>query len=43
MILYVESNFVLELAYLQEEHETCSRILGLAESAKVQLVDALET
>lgn len=23
MIVYVESNFVLELAYLQEEHEYC--------------------
>lgn len=38
MIVYVESNFILELAYLQEEHENCGRILKLAEAGKVQLI-----
>ena len=38
MIVYVESNFVLELAFLQEEHESCSAILGLSESGKIRLV-----
>ena len=31
MILYVETNFVLELAFLQEDHEHCEEIIGLAE------------
>jgi hypothetical protein len=34
MIVYVESNFVLELAYLQEEYE----ILKFAEEGKISLV-----
>jgi predicted nucleic acid-binding protein len=38
MIVYVESNFILELAYLQEEHENCERILKLAEAEKLQLI-----
>ena len=38
MIVYVESNFVLELAYLQEEYESCSALLGLAESQDIHLV-----
>ena len=38
MIVYVESNFVLELAFLQEEHESCSALLGLSESEKIRLV-----
>lgn len=38
MIVYVESNFILELAYLQEEHENCERILHLAEAGKIRLV-----
>ena len=38
MIVYVESNFVLELAYLQEECEFCLELLGLAESRKILLV-----
>ena len=37
MIVYVESNFVLELAYLQEEHGCCSELLGLAESDAIGL------
>lgn len=38
MKVYVESNFVLELAYLQEECECCLELLGLAESHYIQLV-----
>jgi hypothetical protein len=38
MIVYVESNFVLELAYLQEEHESCQAIIGLAEAGTIELV-----
>jgi predicted nucleic acid-binding protein len=38
MIVYVESNFVLELAYLQEEHESCEAILVLSEEGKIELV-----
>jgi len=35
--VYVESNFVLELALLQEQHTSCERILCLCESADIQL------
>lgn len=38
MIVYVESNFVLELAFLQEEYESCDSIITLAESHKIRLV-----
>ncbi|MCI0491114.1 MAG: PIN domain-containing protein [Blastocatellia bacterium] len=38
MIVYVESNFVLESAYLQEEHESCEEILKLAEEGRIGLV-----
>lgn len=38
MIVYVESNFVLELAFLQEEHESCLELLNLAESRDIHLV-----
>ena len=37
MIVYVESNFVLELAFLQEEHDSCDAIIGLAETGRVEL------
>lgn len=37
MIVYVESNFVLELAYLQEERESCSELLRLSESRAIRL------
>ncbi|PYS92225.1 MAG: hypothetical protein DMF64_09570 [Acidobacteria bacterium] len=37
MIVYIESNFVLELAYLQEEHESCEQILALAEGGSIIL------
>lgn len=38
MILYAESNFILELAYLQEEHSQCERILELADAGTVHLI-----
>ena len=37
MIVYVESNFVLELALLQEEHRSCDSIVSLAESLAIDL------
>lgn len=38
MIVYVESNFVLELAFLQEDHESCLALLGMAEAGDLDLV-----
>jgi hypothetical protein len=38
VIVYIESNFVLELAFLQEEYESCDTIVGLAESHGLELV-----
>jgi predicted nucleic acid-binding protein len=38
MIVYVESNFVLELAFLQEEYESCQELLRLAELQDIHLV-----
>jgi ribosomal protein L17 len=38
VIVYVETNFVLELALLQEEHSSCEKILKLCEARKAQLV-----
>jgi len=35
MIVYVESNFVLELAFLQEECEQAEGVAELAESGEV--------
>jgi predicted nucleic acid-binding protein len=37
MIVYVETNFVLELAFLQEEHESCDLLVKLAEVGDIQL------
>lgn len=37
MIVYIESNFVLELALLQEEHPSCDSIVSLAESRTIDL------
>jgi predicted nucleic acid-binding protein len=36
--LYVESNFVLELAFRQEDYESCEGILALAEAGKIELM-----
>jgi predicted nucleic acid-binding protein len=38
VIVYVESNFVLELALLQEQHETCDKILRICEAGGPRLV-----
>lgn len=38
MIVYAETNFLLEMAYLQEGCESCRTILGLAKQRKVTLV-----
>lgn len=38
MIVYVESNFVLELAFLQEEFEPCNTILDLSEAGALDLI-----
>lgn len=38
MILYVETNFILEIALLQEEAGDCDRIVHLCEQGKVELV-----
>jgi predicted nucleic acid-binding protein len=36
--IFVESNFVLELALRQEQHPSCDGLLGLAESRSVELL-----
>jgi len=38
MIVYVESNFILEIAHLREEHENCDRSLNLSVTGEIQLV-----
>ena len=38
MNVYVESNFVLELALLPEEHASCEEILNLCDGKRAQLV-----
>lgn len=38
MIVCVESNFVLELAFLQEEYQSAEEILKLAEAGRISLV-----
>ena len=38
VIAYVESNYVLELAFLQEQHDACEELLQLAESGALDLV-----
>ena len=37
MIVYVESNFVLEIAFAQEESEACDSIIELAEFGSINL------
>ncbi len=37
MNVFVETNFVLELALDQEQHESCVRLLGLAEEGRIRL------
>ena len=38
MNVYVESNFVLELAFLQEQHASCDRIIDLCEAGHISLI-----
>ena len=38
MNVYVESNFVLELALLQEQSSSCEEILSLSEDGRIRLV-----
>ena len=38
MNVYVESNFVLELALAQEQFESCEKILSLCEAGRIRLV-----
>jgi predicted nucleic acid-binding protein len=38
MNVYVESNFILELAWMQEEHDSCEKILALCENRQITLV-----
>jgi hypothetical protein len=38
MIVYAESNFILEAATLQDEYQACLEILELAEAGEVRLV-----
>ena len=38
MNVYVESNFVLELALLQEQFASCEKMLGLCRSGDIPLV-----
>lgn len=38
MIVYIESNFILELAFLREEHENCQTLLDFAEAHILSLV-----
>lgn len=38
MIACVESNFILELAFLREEHESCEALIDLAGSGSIDLV-----
>jgi predicted nucleic acid-binding protein len=36
--IYVETNFVLELVFEQEQHRSCEQILALCESAQSRLI-----
>lgn len=38
MIVYVETNFVLELAYLRPTSDNCQRLLDLAQEGHIQIV-----
>lgn len=38
MRIYIESNFILELALLQEQSSSCENILGLCEAQRAQLI-----
>lgn len=38
MRVYVETNFVLEIAFLQEQHSSCNNILNLCEQNCIELI-----
>ena len=38
MNIYVESNFVLELALYQEQYQDCERVLSICEAGKAKLI-----
>ena len=38
MNVYVETNFVLELVFEQEQHASCEQIIALCESGKIDLI-----
>jgi len=38
MIVYVESNYIIELVLQQEQFKSCSAILDLAEKGKIELI-----
>ena len=38
MKVYVETNFILELAFVQEQHECCERLVALCEGGRANLV-----
>lgn len=38
MKVYVETNFVLELALEQAQHESCEQLLRLSEGGRIELV-----
>lgn len=38
MIVYAESNFVLELAFVRADHENAERLLELSEAGRIRLV-----
>ena len=38
MNVYVESNFVLELALVQEQHASCEQILSLCEAGDIRII-----
>jgi hypothetical protein len=38
MNIYVETNFILELAFVQEQHESCEKIIRLCEAGRAALV-----
>jgi hypothetical protein len=40
LIVYVETNFVLELAYLRTTSDNCQRLLDLAQERRVTIVIA---
>lgn len=38
MNVYVETNFILELAFMQEQHESCGKILALCKDGSHELI-----